>query len=79
MQVIHPSHRPLRKDIINRKLRNTIFRFIFDFINKNLINKSLILNKFSFRFLFNSEKKFNERLLKMKISDIIYEQENDII
>ena len=77
MQVIH--HRLFSKDNMIMKFKLYIFRFIFDSINKNLISKSLILKRLSYRLVCNLNKKFNERLLKMKISDIIYEQENDII
>ena len=79
MQVIHPSHRPIRKDNMIRKLKLSIFRFIFDFINKHLISEDIILKKLSLRIVLNVTKKFNERLLNMKLSDILYEQKDNII
>ena len=79
MQVIHPSHRLYAKYNMIKGFKSYIFKFIYDIINKHLISKSLILKRLPIRLVCNLNKKFNERLLKMKISDIIYEQENNII
>ena len=79
MQVIHPSHRLYAKDNMIKRFKSYIFKFIYDIINKHLISKSLILKRLSYRLVCNLNKKFNERLLKMKISDIIYEQKDNII
>ena len=48
--------------------------FVFDLIEKNLINKDIRFKRLSSHFMHNLRRKDNERFLKMKISDIIYEQ-----
>jgi len=63
------------KDNIMRKLKFFFFRYIFDLIHKQLINKRIRLLKISSRAKNDLAYKGNERLLKMKISDILYEQE----
>ena len=57
------------------KLKLNFFRYIFDLIHKQLINKDIRLLKISHRANNDLTYKNNERLLKMKISDILYEQE----
>ena len=73
------GHRLFSKDNMIKRFKSYIFKFIYDIINKHLISKSLILKKLPIRLVCNLNKKFNERLLKMKISDIIYEQKDNII
>ena len=61
---------------IMRKIKLYFTRFIIDFINKHLINKDIRLKRLNSRFNLDMSKKNNERLLNMKIVDILYEQEN---
>ena len=61
---------------IMRKIKLYFTRFIIDFINKHLINKDIRLKRLNSRFNLDMSKKKNERLLNMKIVDILYEQEN---
>ena len=68
--------RKFTKDNIMRKLKRYFFNYIFDLIHKKLINKDIRLKKISFRAESDLTYKNNERLLKMKISDILYEAEN---
>ena len=68
-------HSKYSKDNIMRKLKCVFFRYIFDLIHKQLINKDIRLLKISHRAMKDLAYKGNERLLKMKISDILYEQE----
>ena len=67
---------PFSTDNIIRKIKLKFWNyFVFDIIEKNLINKNIRFKKFSPHFLRNFKKKYNKRILKMKISDILYEQE----
>ena len=59
-----------------RKLKRYFFNYIIDLIHKKLINKDIRLKKISRRKMGDLTYKNNERLLKMKISDILYEAEN---
>ena len=68
-------HSKYNKDNIMIKLKLYFFRFVFDLIHKQLINKDIRLLKISHRANIDLAYKGNERLLKMKISDILYEQE----
>ena len=68
-------HSKYSKDNIMSKLKCVFFRYIFDLIHKQLINKDIRLLKISHRAIIDLAYKGNERLLKMKISDILYEQE----
>ena len=68
-------HSKYDKDNIMIKLKLNFFRYIFDLIHKQLINKDIRLLKISHRAIIDLAYKGNERLLKMKISDILYEQE----
>ena len=58
------------------KLKRYFFNYIIDLIHKQLINKNIRLKKISRRKMGDLIYKNNERLLKMKISDILYEAEN---
>ena len=71
----HRIHRLYDKDNIMRKIKLYFFRFVFELIHKQLINKRIRLLKISYRAKNDLAYKGNERLLKMKISDILYEQE----
>ena len=66
----------IRSSNIMRKIKLYFTRFIIDFINKHLINKDIRLKRLNSRFNLDMSKKKNERLLNMKIVDILYEQEN---
>ena len=68
-------HSKYNKDNIMIKIKLNFFRYIFDLIHKQLINKDIRLLKISHRANNDLAYKGNERLLKMKISDILYEQE----
>ena len=68
-------HSKYYKDNIMSKLKCVFFRFVFELIHKQLINKDIRLLKISHRAMKDLTYKNNERLLKMKISDILYEQE----
>ena len=68
-------HSKYNKDNIMIKLKLYFFRFVFELIYKQLINKHIRLLKISYRAMNDLTYKANERLLKMKISDILYEQE----
>ena len=68
-------HSKYDKDNIMIKLKLNFFRYIFDLIHKQLINKDIRLLKISYRAKNDLTYKGNERLLKMKISYILYEQE----
>ena len=72
-------HSKYYKDNIMRKLKCVFFRYIFDLIHKQLINKDIRLLKISYRANNDLAYKGNERLLKMKISDILYEVGNTTI
>ena len=68
-------HRRFSIDNIFVKIKYSFWnRFVFDIIEKNLINKNIRFKKFSLRFPLILRRKEQERMLKMKISDIIYEQ-----
>ena len=71
----HKIHRLYDKDNIIRKIKFYFFHFVFELIHKQLINKDIRLLKISYRAKNDLTYKGNERLLKMKISDILYEQE----
>ena len=68
--------REFTKDNIMRKLKCYFFNYIIDLIHKQLININIRLKKISRRKMGDLTYKNNERLLKMKISDILYEPEN---
>ena len=72
-------HIKYSKDNIMSKLKCVFFRYIFDLIHKQLINKDIRLLKISYRANNDLAYKGNERLLKMKISDILYEVGNTTI
>ena len=69
--------RKFTKDNIMRKLKGYFFNYIIDLIRKKLINKDIRLKKISYRAESDLTYKNNERLLKMKISDILYEVNKD--
>ena len=66
----------IRSSNIMRKIKLYFTRFIIDFIHEHLINKYIRLKRLNSRFNLDMSKKKNERLLNMKIVDILYEQEN---
>ena len=66
----------IRSSNIMRKIKLYFTRFIIDFIHEHLINKYMRLKRLNSRFNLDMSKKKNERLLNMKIVDILYEQEN---
>ena len=68
--------REFTNDNIMRKLKCYFFNYIIDLIHKQLININIRLKKISCRKMGDLAYKDNERLLKMKISDILYEAEN---
>ena len=60
---------------INMKIKSSFWsHFVFDLINKNLIDKKIMFIKLSYFFIIDLKGKAKERMLKMKISDILYEQ-----
>jgi len=75
----HKIHRLYDKDNIIRKIKCYFFHFVFELIHKQLINKDIRLLKISYRAKNDLTYKGNERLLKMKISDILYEVGNTTI
>ena len=72
-------HSKYSKDNIMRKLKCVFFRYIFDLIHKQLINKDIRLKKIFHRTVLDLRYENNERLLNMKISDILCEEQNTSI
>ena len=73
-QIINNNRRIRRaysRDIILKKLNRYCFRFIYDIIHKNLISKIFYLKKLSLIGFHHCM--LNERIFKMKISDILSE------
>ena len=71
-QIINNNRRIRRaysRDIILKKLNRYCFRFIYDIIHKNLISKIFYLKKIYLIAIKNGD----ERIFKMKISDILSE------
>jgi len=68
------KHTRFSLDNIRIKINCCFFRFMIDFINKHLNKKNFHFKLLNNRNLYCTMKE-NERLWKMKISDIIYEKE----
>ena len=68
------KHTLFRLDNIIKRINSCFFRFMIDFLNKHLIKKNFHFKLLNYRNLYCTMKEI-ERLLKMKISDIIYEKE----
>ena len=75
IQIFNNNRHIIRRDNILKRLKRYIFRFIFDIIHQNLINKMIFLLNLHLSSI-NNYTKLNERIFNMKISDILYEQEN---
>ena len=69
------KHNKNSNDNIINKIKGGFFYFIRDFIKKHSINNKIELKKIPSEFIANVTKKTNEKLWKMKISEILMNQE----
>ena len=69
------KHNKNSGDNIINKIKGGFFHFIRDFIKKHSINNKIELKKIPSEFIANVTKKTNEKLWKMKISEILMNQE----
>ena len=70
------KHNQFCDDNIINKIKGYFFNgFVRDFIKKNSINEIVEIKKLPNKFISDLTKEKNERLYKMKISDILYEEE----
>ena len=67
------KHNKSCEDNIIIKIKGYFFNFVRDITKKNFNNKAIYFRKIPYKFILNLSKKDNERLIDMKIKDILSE------